>query len=385
VDTNNEYFGKCGFSDAVKYGGLTQQSTLDETAWVHSSAPLTYQNRIFNTANSGCKAGSQNTGLFVNRKSIAGLANALSYFNQYFQSEFSTGIPDYYMNDDTKVINSFQGHQAYEYTSWTDVQNSQGAWLAGQLNANGVPQNGFFNGCSANPYEVPGIGLIEMSPNIAGCISENNVSAKNMTKGWDMYALDNCARVSLNPNGGIFVNGIDGDTNTIMYRRQIIAFTWLCYVPGRVVTWEAPEDGAYVDVYPEEGLYPTQPLQSMLIPSGCPDATISAAGPGNTVSTGKPCSTDGHNDLAIAGTTNVFVREFAQCFNQSVPIGPCAVIWNLSGTTVTVGAAWLTQTYGHTVTMNGGTIDEGGTITLTTPITAAGTSIAPYDALLLVQ
>jgi hypothetical protein len=379
VDTNNQYFGSCGWSDAVVNNGLSQQRPLPESAWLHASADLSYDNRLFNNYSAKCVPRTNDTGLWVNRKSDA----ASRYFNAYFQRQFGSSVPDYYFDDDTTLINVFGGRQAYEYGSWRDLERAQAHWLGAERNRYGRAQNLFFNGCNNNPYIVPGTGLVKSKPNIDGCVSEGNVSSANISNGRDLYALDNCARVSLNRNGGIFVNGINGESNTAAYRIQVMAFTWLCYVPGRVVTWLDPEGGDFVNVFPEEGIYPARPVQSMRFPSGCPDATISARGAGNDASSGDPCSVHGHNDLLLGGVTNVLRREFHACYNQGKPVGPCAVIWNMGETPVTLTPQWFTQRYRHKLTITGGTIDEGGRVSFT-PL-GRGEPIAPYEALLLVR
>ncbi|MGZ3550046.1 MAG: hypothetical protein ACXWNZ_17255, partial [Vulcanimicrobiaceae bacterium] len=387
VNTSNVYFGTCGWSDGVVNGGLTQQNTLSESAWLHASPAQTYSNRLFNKYSEHCTDASENTGLWINKKSIGGPGNALAWFNAYFQHNWGNAVPDYYMNDDTNIINAFAGHfgSASEYRSWVDLQNAQAAWLARETNKYGAAQKLFFNGCNTNPYVATAVTLVKMRPNIVGCVTEGNVSSVSMRNGRVIYSLDNCARVSLASNGGIFVNGPDEDGG-IQARRQATAFNWLCYVRGRVVEWEEEEwGGQYANVFPEEGIYISQPIQSMQMPSGCPDANIPRDGPGNNGTNGNPCAVHGHNDLLVARTNNVYRREFVRCYDRGVAVGRCAVIWNMSDTLVRVGPDWLTQRYAHTMTMSGGTIDGRGTVNLTTPITPAGTAIAPYDALFLFQ
>jgi hypothetical protein len=385
INTSNEYFGTCGWSAAVVAGVLTQQHTLAESAWVHVGPPLTYVNRIFNNLYSHCVAATENTGLFINKKSISGHGNALAFFNAFMLKEYGKHWPDYLMNDDVSVVNDFwpTGLSAYEFSSWVDLQNAQAAFLGGEVTNTGKAQNLFFNGCSSNPATVTGVSLIKMRPNIVGCISENNVTSDNLRRGRVPYALDNCARVTLNRNGGIYVNGPDGDGG-MLARRQATAFNMLCYAPGREVFWEEEEwGGKYVNVFPEEGIYPARPLQSMRTPSDCPDETIPRSGPGRGASTSDACTRNGHNDLLV-GDPNVERREFAACYNRGAAIGHCAVIWNLNDQSVGVNTSWLLQRYAHIMRMNGGTIDEGGSITLT-PFKVTQFTVPPYDAVFLFQ
>ena len=392
VDNSVQFFGGCGYSDPVINGNLKQQGTLPESSWLHKSSDITYGNRVFYIYNEKkCTASAPDTAVLVNLKS----RDALAWMNAHYQREFGDSIPDYYMNDDIRTVNKFSGSSAYEYSDWVDMQNAEASWLAGELNRKGQIQKVFFNGCDRNPYVAPAVQLVKMRPNIMGCENENGVNADDIRNGRDIYMLDNCARVSLNPNGGIFINGPDEEgtasSPNIMARRQATAFNWLCYVPNRVIFWEQEEwGGQYVNVFPEEGVYTTQPAESMLMPGACPDATVGRGTPGNTGTSGDPCARHGHNDLLAPGTTKVFRREFGRCYNQGVAVGRCAVVWNMSDSAVTIRADWLKYSYAHMMTMNAGhdghgTIEDGGTITLTTPVTAVGQSIAPYDAIFLMQ
>lgn len=386
LNASNEYFGACGWSEAVQYGGLTQQRTLAESAWLHVSDPITYATRIFNNRNSRCIARSADTGVFINKKSTRGPGNALSFFNAFMRKKYRGGWPDYLMNDDIDVFNDLwpTGLAAYEYRSWIDLQNAQAAFLGGEVNSTGVPQRLFFNGCSDNPAAATAVNLIKMRPNIAGCITEANVSAASIRNGRVQYSLDNCARVTLSASGGIFVNGPDEDGG-MLARRQATAFNMLCYVPGREVFWEEEEwGGKYVNVFPEESIYPTQPLQSMRIPHDCPDERLSRTGEGHDAYGSSTCSMHGHNDLLIAGT-GVERREFAQCYKWSALVGRCAVVWNLNGSPVTLEGNWLSRRYAHRMEMIGGTLDEGGKIRINAPASPSPVSIAPYDAIFFFQ
>jgi hypothetical protein len=385
INASNEYFGQCGYSEAVAAGGLKQQGTLAESAWLHVKPPPTYANRIFNNLYSRCTPASPNTGLFINKKSRTGAGNALTFFNSFMLRKYGGRWPDYLMNDDITVYNNLwpTGHAAYEYSSWVDVTNAQAAFLGGEVNDKRLPQPLFFNGCGNNPAAVTGVSLIKMRPNIVGCITENNTGKDAIRNGRVVYSLDNCARVTLSAHGGIFVNGPDGDPGAIA-RRQATAFNMLCYVPRREVFWEEPQFGSkFVNVFPEQGIYPMRPLQSMRIPSRCPEEEIALDGPGIAYSS-NPCAVHGHNDLLVAGAQNVFRREFSQCYNQGVAVGQCAVIWNVNDKPVTMLEGWLKQRYSRTMTMNGGTIDERGTVAFRR-FEARGYTIPAYDALFLFQ
>jgi hypothetical protein len=185
INVSNEYFGSCGWSAAVMYGGLTQQNTLAESAWLHVKPPPIYATRIFNNHYARCAAATANTGLFINKKSTSGPGNALAFFNAFMLKKYGNRWPDYLMNDDITLFNNLwpTGLAAYEYSSWVDLQNAQAAFLGGEVNHTGAPQDLFFNGCSGNPAAVTGVTLVKLRPNIVGCITEDNVTSDAVRNG----------------------------------------------------------------------------------------------------------------------------------------------------------------------------------------------------------
>jgi hypothetical protein len=164
-----------------------------------------------------------------------------------------------------------------------------------------------------------------------------------------------------------------------------IATTLLGYSQGHTVLQDDLYNGVSNDlsVFPEEGIYPTGPVQTM----GAP------AGTGCEAGTGQICSTGGHNDLRVApgsqpydAGAGVYRREFSNCYNQNVSFGRCAVVVNDTSSPVTVQASWLTQSYSHQITFNGGDVQAGGTLNLSSAGFTAGTTTIPADdALLLAQ
>jgi hypothetical protein len=156
-------------------------------------------------------------------------------------------------------------------------------------------------------------------------------------------------------------------------RRVQEATILLGYSPGHLVDWADLNQGSdNLSVWPEEGIYPTQPVQSM----GAPGGSNCLAG------TGDVCSTGGHNDLQVA--PGVYRREFAACYDQGTAIGPCASIVNTTASPVTVASSWLTNNYGHQITFNGADVQAGGTINTThAAFTPGSTTVGAQDGLLL--
>jgi hypothetical protein len=158
-------------------------------------------------------------------------------------------------------------------------------------------------------------------------------------------------------------------------RRVQAATILLGYSPGHLVSWADLNQGSNdLSVWPEQGIYPTRPVQSMGAPGGS----------GCLAGTGNVCSTGGHNDLQVA--PGVYRREFAACYDQGTAIGPCASIVNTTSAPVTVASSWLTNSYAHQVTFNGTDVQAGGTInTTSTAFTPGTTTVGIHDATLLSQ
>jgi hypothetical protein len=158
-------------------------------------------------------------------------------------------------------------------------------------------------------------------------------------------------------------------------RRVQEATMLLGFRPGRLVDWANLEDGSSrLSVWPEEGIYPTSPLESMAAPRGR----------GCLAGTGRVCSRGGHRSVQVAG--GIYRREFRSCYRRRIRFGGCAAIMNTTGAPVTVRAAWLRRHYRHQITFTGGDVQSRGSVDLTgAPFSAGSTVIPPYDAVLLVR
>jgi len=198
--------------------------------------------------------------------------------------------------------------------------------------------------------------------------------------GWYLELLDTEAYTEHTANN--FIVLLSEDPNgTLAPRRIQEATVLLGYSPGHIVDWADLEGSSTnLSVWPEEGIVPTNPVQTMNQPGGT----------GCFAGTGLVCSSGGHNDVQVASGKNgtstggVFRREFKSCYNQGVAFGACAVIMNDTSAPITVQSSWLTQSYGHQITMNGGDVQSGGTVNLTgSSFSPSSTTIPADDALLL--
>jgi hypothetical protein len=230
--------------------------------------------------------------------------------------------------------------------------------------ANGSALRYFFNGVQFNSGNIENTSLLSEDPShFVGGVCENCVVDGGVLRPANYTAV---------LNGILAVNGIAGaqfvqlDTGSsasgsaaqIAQRTVALAIAWLGYKDGHTAifpNFEYTTDN--LAVWPEDLIYPGAPVQSMQWSA---------------------------NDIMVSGS--VYRREFRQCFNDRQPIGACAAIVNASSATVTVARSWLTQTYTHQITPEGGDVLSGGTLSLTsTTFTPNVTTIAPGQAILLGQ
>ncbi len=158
-------------------------------------------------------------------------------------------------------------------------------------------------------------------------------------------------------------------------RRVQEATMLLGFRPGRLVDWANFEQGSgRLAVWPEEGIYPTSPLESMATPRGR----------GCLAGTGVDCSHGGHRSLQVRA--GVYRREFRSCYRRRIAFGGCAAIMNTTGAYVSVRPAWLRRHYRHQITLVGGDVQSRGSVDLTgAPFSAHAAVIPPYDAILLAR
>jgi hypothetical protein len=250
-----------------------------------------------------------------------------------------------------------------EYPTDASVLSAHISFADALSHANGSALQYFFNGVQFNFGNITNTALLSQDPShFVGGVCENCVVDAGVLRPANYTAV---------LNGMLAVNGIAGaefvqlDTGSsasgsaaqIAQRTVALAIAWLAYKDGHTVIFPNFEYNTNnLAVWPEDLIYPGAPVQTMQWSA---------------------------NDIMVSG--NVYRREFRQCFNDQQPIGPCAAIVNASSATVTVASSWLTQTYTHQITPQGGDVLSGGGLSLTsTTFTPNATTIAAGEAILLV-
>lgn len=242
------------------------------------------------------------------------------------------------------------------------------------------------NGLSVNPNNLPAFDLLGHPTAVVGLVSEGYPEdAANTLANWYSTGLDDIAHLENTPRLArdfIVLLGYNS-RGSLAARRVQEATVMLGFEPGRIVDWgDLAQTRLGLAIWPEEGLYFEQPLQTMQDPSGlrCMNGL------------GGPC-THGHADLEVArgvnlheqtGGAGVYRREFRRCFLRGVPIGGCAAIMNDTERPITISSTWLRQRYRHEITIDGGYVQAAGRLNIDgASFTPGVTAIAADDAALL--
>jgi hypothetical protein len=349
-------------------------AAASENWYVHLSGYTDAAHRVRGTYTIHCKSGTDNEPVYVANDANPAVQ---AYFASYLQRNADEW--NYYFMDDTgaTVFNQTYGpgggfckgvtatgycQTTQEFTSDEAVVQGHGA-LANALNhTNGSPMKFFYNGVSFQG-DTAHIEVLGASNRFVGAVCEGCVLAAGKLRP-TMYrkVLTAMARVDRLP-GAQFVelstsDAAPGSSDEIGQRLTITSVAWLGFSDGHTIVWPNLEyNTKNLAVWPEDQIYPSRPLESM---SGSAD------------------------DIAIA--PGVWRREFAACYNNGSAIGPCAAILNANATPVVVRAAWLRQSYGHSVQLNGGDTPSGGTVSLSsTSFSPNQTSVPPGQGVLLVR
>lgn len=218
----------------------------------------------------------------------------------------------------------------------------------------------FFNSLSPSSTGMKSTALFGSSSNLLGGLCENcvvdggSVKTTQVAQTLDAMLTAEQAKNSLVllSTGTAAEEGANNDD-----RLAALGIDWLGYSPGGVVGFEDLEDDTHnLAVWPEQQLYPTEPLTSM---------------------------TTGNADLLVPGFSSMWMREFATCYNAGSYIGRCGVVVNASGATQAVQGSWFTQTYRYYMTMSSPDLVNGGATTRTNALTYGTTQVRSGSAIFL--
>lgn len=305
------------------------------------------------------------------------------------RSFFRSYVRSYYNSDDGLLMDWQSPSLAQELyystcgcTSTLEIpsnallQAAHQKMAAALTHRNGAPFMQVDNSLPVNPYLPQGLGMLNRAIGVDAWVAEGEPMDDGTLDAYYSTLLDQTAYVTNRTSGFVVLLSLGSPRAAYQgqSRRVQEATVLLGYKPGRVVDWADLEAGSgNLAVWPEEGIYPTAPVQSMAAP----------AGRGCLAGTGSVCSRGGHNSLEVA--PGVYRRVFRACYDRRVRFGACAAIMNTTGAPVVVRAAWLRHvSLRHQITFVGGDVQSGGRIDLKgAPFRAGLTTVGPDDAVLL--
>ncbi len=344
-------------------GSLPVAKAAQENWWLHQPGYTDSAHRLSSSAYGG--------GNILNQSNPA----VESWFQNYVRTNYNAY--DALMMDDTSAsLSNLTWGSGYstsqELGTDPQLQAAHAEMAAAMTHTNGQPFLQIDNGLSPNNNLATPFPMLNDSTGVKGVLTEGSPIANGTLVSYYSTLLDEMAHVNQTSNDFVVLLSYD-PSGSPQARRVQAATVLLGYSPGHTVSWSNLEtNSSNLAIWPEEGIVPTNPIQTMSTPTGTDCLT----------GHGAICTTGGHNNLQVA--PNIYRREFAACYNQGAPIGPCATIINTTNTPATTQSNWLTQPYTHQITTTGGDIQTGGTIYPTgTTFTPGSTTIPPNDAILL--
>jgi hypothetical protein len=352
-------------------------SAASENWFVHEQGYNDSSHRVEGTYPQTCQGQRINIPVYV-----ANFSNpaVIRFYANYLQRNADQW--DYYFLDDSKpsVVDQMYGpsggmcrgqstannwcNTTQEFETDQAVMQAHSTFVSALNHRNGTPMLFFLNGMrfsgtdKSNDYT-----MLEESNRFLGASCEN-CAISGGTFRTNMYrpVLDAMAQID-GLTGKSFLlldtgSSPPGSSDQIEQRLVTTAIVWLGYRDGHTVVWPNLEDNTKgLAVWPEDEIYPSEPLESMA-----------------------------HSASDIEVAPGIWRREFARCYNARRPIGPCAAVLNSNASPVVIQRNWLRESYGHTIQLDGGDILSGGSISMSTALfTPNVTSVPGGRAVLLAR
>jgi hypothetical protein len=345
-------------------GSLPVAASAQESWWLHLRGYSDSQHRI--------AASSYGGGNILNQSN----PSVDSWFTNYVHAHFDSyaGL----MMDDSSSSLSAQLYYSGQTTSNETTTDSALQAAHNQMAASITHDDGgsflqIDNALTPNDYLAPPFAMLNQSTGVQGLVAEGAPMSNGTLTSYFSTLLDEMAYVDQTANDFVVLLSYD-PSGSPRARRVQTATTLLGYSPGHTVSWADLEtNSSNLAVWPEEGIVPTNPIQSMSTPSGS----------GCLAGQGVVCPSGGHHSLQVA--PGIYRREFSDCYNQGAAFGPCAVVINTTNSSATVDSSWLSQSYGHEITFNGGDVQSGGSIDTTGATFVAGSATVPADDAVLLS
>ena len=301
-----------------------------------------------------------------------------SYVRQYFNrddglmmDEQSAGLAQelYYSTCGCSTTDEIATNRA--------LQNAHRALSAALVHRDGSPFLQVDNSLPPNPFLPQGFDLIDRRHGVDGLITEGEPMQYGVFDPNYSTLLDQIAYVETRTRGFVvpLSHGTVGAPQLLRSRLVQEATVLLGYRPGRLVDWPDLEQGSPdLSVWPEEGIYPNGPVETMRAPRGR----------GCLAGNGAVCRAGGHLSIEVA--RGIYRREFRSCYYRGVLFGACAAIVNSTTKPVTARRRWLRLAYSHQIALIGDDVQSGGSVAVHGGRFAPGSSIVPpQDAILLAR
>jgi hypothetical protein len=263
-----------------------------------------------------------------------------------------------------------------EIRSNAALRAAHAAMSAAMTHRDGTPFIQADNTLPGNPFLPQGLNMLNHRSGVDGWTVEGEPVSDDVLDPYYSTLRDQIAYISTRTRG--FIAPMSRAPAGAWYQaqsRRIQEGTMLLgFSPGHIVDWAALEQGSGdLAVWPEEGIYPTRPVESMRRPRGR----------GCLAGTGVVCSRGGHNSVQVA--PGVYRRVFRSCYLDRVHFGACATVVNTTGSPVVVRRRWLRgASLHHQIVLDGGDVQSGGSVRLFGARFTAGATVVPaQDALLL--
>ena len=334
--------------------------------WVHEPAP-NQGIRIFSNTFGG--------GYLVNQIN----PTVKSFFSSYARRHFD-GDDGLMMDWQSPSLSQELYYSTCGCTTTTEIRTDRAlraghqAMSAALTHVDGRPFIQVDNTLPPNPFLPQGLGMLNSRIGVDAWVIEGEPFDYGTLDPSYSTLLDQIAYIATRTRGfAIPMSRAEAGAAYQPRARRIQEATMLLgFSPGHLVDWAALEEGsADLAVWPEEGIYPTGPVESMRRPGGS----------GCLAGTGVVCSHGGHTSLQVA--PGVYRREFRACYDRGVRFGACAAIVNTTARAVTVRARWLRLRYRHQIGFIGGDVQSGGKLTPAGARVGAGSAVIPADDAIL--
>ncbi|HTV91346.1 MAG TPA: hypothetical protein VMG98_01385 [Verrucomicrobiae bacterium] len=351
-------------------------AAADETWFVHETGYSDAAHRVTGSYQESCNGTTITVPVYLTNQSNASVD---AFFSNYIQT-YASGWDRYFMDDTSaSVLTQTYGPgggfcadnppddyctTTQEYPTDASVVAAHAALTSVLNQTSGSAMLGMFNGVGFSGNTPENLNLIPASNGrLLGAVCENCVVNAGTLESANYQRVLNAMATTNATAGASFVelntgSSPAGSAAQISQRLVTTAIAWLGFNGNATVVFaNLEENSSDLAIWPEAGLYPTQPVQSM---------------------------NSGASDISV--TSNVWRREFGACYLNGSAIGPCAALLNATSSPVPITSSWLTQSYGHVVSIAGGDIESGGSVSLTAAtFSSATTTIPASGAVLLVR